>query len=308
MSDNKKLDVREIDKKYRKKLILSTFEALSDGNHLELVSNHSLAPLYKLFSKEKHGYFDWQEKEDGPEIWKIIIRKTGSLNLTINEIVKNHPLSINVLEKYGIPYYRDGDKRLSEVTKNAAEVHEEIKATRQPIVNPLRTDHWSIGLTVDYIISNHHNYAKNVIPEIDELIDHLVQAHASTHPQLPMIKARFSEFSAELFDHLKDEEEIVFPAFKQLEMEDDPNGLNNSDKYQDAICWMEEDHVLSGSSLKALRQFCNNYVAPEDSSPGFKILFEELKKFESDMHFHMHLENNVLFSKVSSIINRTAQH
>jgi regulator of cell morphogenesis and NO signaling len=43
-------------------------------------------------------------------------------------------------------------------------------------------------------------------------------------------------------------------------------------------------------------------VAPEDSSPGFKILYEELKKFELDMHFHIHLENNVLFAKVQELV------
>jgi len=51
-----------------------------------------------------------------------------------------------------------------------------------------------------------------------------------------------------------------------------------------------------------MRNFCNNYIAPVESSPGFKILFEELKKFEMDMHFHMHLENNVLFTKVQSLL------
>jgi regulator of cell morphogenesis and NO signaling len=60
--------------------------------------------------------------------------------------------------------------------------------------------------------------------------------------------------------------------------------------------------VLSGSNLKSLRKFCNNYKAPEESSPGFKILYEELTNFEADLHFHMHLENNVLFPKVLKLI------
>ena len=74
--------------------------------------------------------------------------------------------------------------------------------------------------------------------------------------------------------------------------------ITDIDSFDDAINWMEEDHILTGTSLKTMRNYCNNYVAPTDSSPGFIILFEELKKFEHDMHFHMHLENNVLFTKV----------
>jgi len=123
-------------------------------------------------------------------------------------------------------------------------------------------------------------------------------AHASTHPQLPMIRERFVEFKGELEEHMNDEEKIVFPSFKKLEESTSLQKIEKSRELDDSISWMEEDHILTGTSLKSLRNFCNNYVAPTESSPGFKILFEELKKFELDMHFHMHLENNILFVKV----------
>ena len=81
MSGNKVLDVREIDKRFRKKVILNLFDELQDGENLELISDHSLAPLHKLFQKEKQGFFVWQDLEKGPEIWKISINKAESFNL-----------------------------------------------------------------------------------------------------------------------------------------------------------------------------------------------------------------------------------
>ncbi|MDZ7608640.1 MAG: hemerythrin domain-containing protein [Cyclobacteriaceae bacterium] len=113
-----------------------------------------------------------------------------------------------------------------------------------------------------------------------------------------MIRERFAEFRTELLEHMRDEEEIVFPSFKNLETSMHNGSGIAPETLSDSISWMEEDHVLTGTSLKSLRNFCNNYVAPEDSSPGFKILFKELKNFEMDMHFHIYLENNVLFGKV----------
>jgi regulator of cell morphogenesis and NO signaling len=130
------------------------------------------------------------------------------------------------------------------------------------------------------------------------MIDHLVIAHSDTQPQLPMIKEKFSEFKNELLEHMNDEDNIVFPSYKKLEIALVERKLEEIKDFDDAINWMEEDHILTGTSLKSLRNFCNNYIAPPDSSPGFKILFEEMKKFETDMHFHMHLENNILFTKV----------
>lgn len=302
MSGNKVLDVREIDKKFRKKIILNLFNDLKEGKNLELISDHSLAPLNILFNIEKHGFFEWIELENGPEQWRISIQKTEALNLTLNDILKQYPFAIDILEEEGIPYYKIGLKKLNEINKNAHTIYEKIKLSKQLLVNPLRTDRWSISFTIDYIENNHHTYVKEIIPELDNLIDHLVQAHSDTHPQLPMIKEGFTEFKAELVEHLKDEENIVFPSYKKLEKEIKSGKIIDVKNFADTISWMKEDHILTGTTLKSMRNYCNNYIAPSDSSPGFKILFDELKKFEYDMHFHMHLENNVLFTKVDSAL------
>lgn len=278
------------------------FAELLDGQYLELISDHSLAPLQKLFQKEKQGFFKWQEVESGPEEWKTTILKTDSLHLSINEMLKDFPLAINVFERHGIPYFQLGTERLSDISKDAQGIYEEIRQSQQLLINPLRTDNWSIAFTVDYIINNHHTYVKEVIPELESLIEHLEKAHASTHPQLPMIRERFAEFKNELIEHLNDEEEFVFPSFKRLEESINGNTSTGSNGFDDSISWMEEDHILTGTTLKAMRNYCNNYIAPQGSSPGFIILFEELRKFEMDMHFHMHLENNVLFTKVMKVL------
>jgi len=241
--------------------------------------------------------------ESGPELWRTTILKTDSLNLSINEILKHFPFAINVFERRGIPYFQLGSKRLSDISKDAQVIYEEIRQTQQWLINPLRTENWSITFTIDYIINNHHTYVKELIPELECLIEHLERAHAATHPQLPMIRERFAEFKNELIEHLNDEEEMVFPSFKRLEESINGNTKTESSGFDDSISWMEEDHILTGTTLKSMRNYCNNYIAPEGSSPGFITLFEELRKFEMDMHFHMHLENNVLFTKVMKALH-----
>ena len=56
MTKKRVLDVREIDKHFRKKVILNMFAELLDEQYLELISDHSLAPLQKLFQKQKQGF------------------------------------------------------------------------------------------------------------------------------------------------------------------------------------------------------------------------------------------------------------
>jgi len=39
------------------------------------------------------------------------------------------------------------------------------------------------------------------------------------------------------------------------------------------------------------------YALPDDACPTFRALYEELERMESDLHQHIHLENNILFPR-----------
>ena len=140
MSENKVLDVRGVDKRFRKKMVLNLFADLKEDQQLELISDHSLAPLNILFQKEKHGFFIWTDLENGPELWRISIQKTEAFNLTINDILKQFPLAIDILEEKGIPYFNHGNKKLNDIYKDAKSIYEEIQLSRQQLVNTPRTD------------------------------------------------------------------------------------------------------------------------------------------------------------------------
>ena len=304
MKDSKSLDVRPIEKPYRKQLILNLFENLKDEEQLELISDHSLIPLKKLFEIEKQGFFEWDEQQVKPDEWRVIIIKKGAFDLTINELIKQNPLVIHLFEEEGIPYYRFGEKKLKEIVDDVRSIYRKLKQGASSLaVNPLRTDNWSVSFTIEYIISNHHTYIKKTIPEIEQLLELLISVHSATHPQLPMIRETFEQFKADLREHINDEEEMVFPLFRDFEQSVRKKSKKVISELDDSINWMREDHILTGTSLKTLRSLCNNYMAPAGSSPGFKLLFDEMRKFEMDMHFHMHLENNVLFSKVLDAIH-----
>ena len=60
---------------------------------------------------------------------------------------------------------------------------------------------------------------------------------------------------------------------------------------------MEADHEEAGDILYEIRRLTNNYTPPADACTTFKVILEELKEFEEDLHKHVHLENNILFPK-----------
>ena len=61
--------------KDRHPIIFNTFEDLKTGEKMELINDHDPKPLKYQFMYEKEGRFEWEYKEEGPALWKVIITK-----------------------------------------------------------------------------------------------------------------------------------------------------------------------------------------------------------------------------------------
>jgi uncharacterized protein (DUF2249 family) len=71
------LDVRSEPPARRHELIFDTFGALTSGDAFELVNDHDPKPLYYQFEAEENGRFSWDYVEEGPEVWRVRIGRTG---------------------------------------------------------------------------------------------------------------------------------------------------------------------------------------------------------------------------------------
>jgi len=69
------VDVRQVPPPQRHPLIFSTFDRLAQGQTMVLVNDHDPKPLYYQLSFERAGQFDWEYLEQGPEVWRVAIRK-----------------------------------------------------------------------------------------------------------------------------------------------------------------------------------------------------------------------------------------
>ena len=57
--------------------IFRTFEGLAVGDSMLLVNDHDPKPLYYQFAAERTGQFEWRYLENGPEVWKVEIRRVA---------------------------------------------------------------------------------------------------------------------------------------------------------------------------------------------------------------------------------------
>jgi uncharacterized protein (DUF2249 family)/hemerythrin-like domain-containing protein len=71
------LDVRRVSPPQRHPLIFNSYLALGPSQYFELVNDHDPRPLYYQFQSEHPGEFTWECVEQGPQVWRVRIGRTG---------------------------------------------------------------------------------------------------------------------------------------------------------------------------------------------------------------------------------------
>ena len=64
---------------------------------------------------------------------------------------------------------------------------------------------------------------------------------------------------------------------------------------------MEHEHEIARQALAKLREGTHDYALPADACPTFIAMYEEMQRMETDLHQHIHLENNVLFPRAITL-------
>lgn len=77
------------------------------------------------------------------------------------------------------------------------------------------------------------------------------------------------------------EEQVLFPALIAKEAA----GVES----------FEHEHEEAGRALAKLRRLTDDFEPPAEACTTWRALYAGLEAFESTMHEHVHLENNVLF-------------
>ncbi len=71
------LDVRDLACGQRHTLIFTTFERLGAGESFEFVNDHRPTPLYHQFCQRYPDQFSWEYREEGPDVWRMVIRRVA---------------------------------------------------------------------------------------------------------------------------------------------------------------------------------------------------------------------------------------
>lgn len=224
-------------------------------------------------------------------------------NQTLAEIVADNLRSAIVFEEFGLDFCCKGKRPLSEACADKnVDVKKVVNSLNELNVNgeSLNVNDWEPDFLVDYIINNHHQYVRRMIPVISLHADKIASVHGQNHPETIRIADLFLAVREELESHMIKEERILFPYIKQLCLAKRNNEQAVQPPFgtiQNPIRMMEAEHESAGDAMHSIKSLSENFNPPADACNTFKALYSELKEFEEDLHKHIHLENNILFPK-----------
>lgn len=226
---------------------------------------------------------------------------------TIAEIVTKNYKAAAVFKKLGLDFCCGGKLRLEDACKkeflNLTEVLHQLDLVMANNDNvTFHAENLELDDLVDHIVETHHHYIQEQTPEIESLLEKIVQVHGEKHPELKEVKRLFKSIKNELSLHMPKEENILFPYIKKMieaKRNHKPIILTDFETIKNLIRVMEEEHVTVGDELKEIRGLTNNLTSPEDGCNTYRVTFAMLDEFENDLHRHIHLENNILFDKIS---------
>lgn len=219
------------------------------------------------------------------------------LQETLAGIIREHHPAAAVFEKYHLDYCCKGKRPLAAACAEAgidtATLLPELEsAIRMPDAPDLQEKD-AIQL-IGRILLKHHFYVRQAAPAIHHHLARVVTKHGARYPYMLEVYQLFIETEAELMDHMQKEEMVLFPRIQQVYHAG--KGTTFSAQYLSGpIGVMEEEHSSAGNNLYAIRRLLNNYTPPQDACTTHRLVLDELKAFEEDLHQHVHLENNILF-------------
>ncbi|MDP6849317.1 MAG: iron-sulfur cluster repair di-iron protein [Planctomycetota bacterium] len=225
---------------------------------------------------------------------------------TVGDIAAHLPLATGIFARHKMDYCCGGNRPLAEACERAGA---DMETVQREIAELERTDdglnllHAPLDQLCDHIESMHHTYLKEAMPALWEMMKKVLNAHSENHPEYVELHQTTGLLFNELHNHLQKEEEILFPMIRRLAGGEPANPDGPGCMTPEApMQVMEAEHDNAGNALRRMRELTNDYTVPENACTTLTALIKGLEECESDIHRHIHKENNILHPRVREML------
>lgn len=213
----------------------------------------------------------------------------------VADIVIAHPECAGVFVEHHIDFCFHGERSLDAAcTEHGVEAAVILALLRRAVAKGSGSAVPDAGALstpelISYIVSRHHAYLHAALPFIDRLLLQVTAAHGPHDERLLALRDAFRRLSQPLQTHLYEEEAVLFPALRAQ-----PNDWCVIAEERAA---MQQEHLLVGARLAAVRALADDYAVPDGVCPSYRSLMRELAVLEANTLRHIHVETHVLMAR-----------
>ncbi len=227
---------------------------------------------------------------------------------TLGDLVLAQPAAADLFERLGLDFCCGGSRTLGEAVKerglDAATVLVILKSLAESPPTAGAGGHNVAALTTgelaDHIVAEHHVPLRAELVSIAEMFDKVVRVHGDVDATLAPLREQFVEICDELTEHMRLEEDGLFPACRKIAAGE------VADVGADLLAELEHVHTDTGAALARMREIGGDYALGSAHCGTHRRLLESLAAMETDLHQHIHEENNLLFPRVRETLRLRA--
>ena len=210
----------------------------------------------------------------------------------VGELAASRPLATRVFARHQIDFCCGGGRPLGEVCEKQGldvdAVLQEIERELAPQDATVRWDQRPLSEIIDRIVNRYHAGLCEELPRLEAMARKVASVHGDKDPvRLPRLLQAVLDIRNELEPHMVKEEQILFPMIRRGQ------GTGASGP----IAVMMREHDAAGDLLRDIRELTDGYTVPLEACNTWRALWLGLEALESDLHEHIHLENNILFPR-----------
>lgn len=227
---------------------------------------------------------------------------------TLRSIALEQPATIRVFERFHLDYCCGGNRLLAEAcAEKGIAMDEVVAALAQATGTETGEQNFAqatLTALIQHIVHTHHAYVRSELPQLQSMAERVAAKHGPTHPECTSIQRHLEQLAEELIFHLNKEERILFPYIEGLERSRDEYAATPSACFgsvEGPIQVMINEHEGAATLLGEMRAATHGFVPWPEACPTTVGLYHGLDAFESDLHRHVHLENNLLFPRAIAL-------
>lgn len=162
-----------------------------------------------------------------------------------------------------------------------------------------------------HVVETHHVFCRREQVRLAALFRAALEEGGGSDAEIRRLQGSFQRLSAALTQHLRKEEDIVFPLIAQIEIslrDRTPPPQPSFGSVGNPIRMLVLEHDEAEAVLRQMRESSRGFETPAGAAPACRELFSALRGFDADMTRHAGIEDRVLFPRAIAAEQEARAH